>query len=143
MTGFLRSVLRRSYMTRWVVFVIGLAIAVSSSAVLAQSSSPNVSGIVSSPADKLRGETEKLKVEVELQKLAAVRTQFYFDWGYKVALGVAALLLLRWAVPQFSEISVPFGGGMFTAKRAPKQPNPAAPQDGPMPFADVAAALKR
>lgn len=76
---------------------------------------------VSSPADILKAQAEVKKVEIELIKAKDAGKQFYFDYSYKILLLVAVMALLIWLFPKIQEISIPFGVGTVTVRKAPKE----------------------
>lgn len=85
-------------------------------------------------ADKLRADAEMAKAQVEAKKIDLeeiktrhLNTQFYLDWAYKVVLLFGAAGILYWLFPQIQEFSFPWGTGIASLKRAPKEPGPAAP----------------
>lgn len=109
----------------WALFVPGPAHlpAGQGTARPATTPAPNTpADLIKADAEKIKAEAERRKVDVELKKAADARTQFFFDWSYRVGLALAAILLLAWLIPQVSEISLPWAGGTLSLKRAPKQP---------------------
>lgn len=76
---------------------------------------------VSSPADILKAQAEVKKVEIELIKAKDAGKQFYFDYFYKILLLIAVIMLLIWLFPKIQEISIPFGVGSVTVRKAPKE----------------------
>ncbi len=135
-----------------VIVAVGIASfgrtgSVLSSAVIfaAEPASQTTTSPAGSRVDDIRVEAEKLKAEAEVRKIADARLQFFMDWGFKVGLAIAALVLLAWLLPQVSEISVPWGTGTLSFKRArketlPIEASPPAPQPA---LAETAELLKK
>ncbi|MGC4095955.1 MAG: hypothetical protein QM706_02475 [Nitrospira sp.] len=85
---------------------------------------------VKAEAEMVKAQAEAKKVEVEATKAEHANWQFYFDWAYKIILLVGVLSLLLWLFPQIQEFSFPWGSGIATVKRAPKE-GPSTPPNTP------------
>lgn len=72
-------------------------------------------------ADVRRAEAEAKRVELEGIKAEDEKRRFYFDFAYRILLLIAAIGVLIWLIPQIQEISLPWGSGTFSAKRAHKE----------------------
>jgi hypothetical protein len=107
---------------------IGLILVLVAASSPAWSAEPSAATATSGP-DIIRADAERTKALAELkridldrEKAADVRTQYYVDLTYRIGLTVAALILLLILVPQITEFSMPWGPGVFSFKRVPKQP---------------------
>ncbi|OQW31002.1 MAG: hypothetical protein A4E19_20780 [Nitrospira sp. SG-bin1] len=82
-------------------------------------------------AEMTKAQVEGKKIDVEESKASHANWQFYFDWVYKVLLLIGAVAVLIWVFPQIQEFSFPWGSGIASLKRAPKEPGPPAPPSTP------------
>lgn len=67
--------------------------------------------------DRITADTETKKVELDYLKFEQEKKQFYWDQAYRFLVVIFATLLILWVFPQIQEISIPWAGGTFTAKK--------------------------
>jgi hypothetical protein len=83
--------------------------------------SQNASG-VDKESDLLKARAESKQTENDSIKIVDSRHQYYFDLAYRLLLLVAGIFLLIWLIPQIQSFSIPFGGGILSISKAPKEP---------------------
>lgn len=99
----------------------------------AEPSSESPIGVTAPSPELVKAQAERLKAETDSRKASDARLQFFLDWGYRVGLSAAALVLLVWLIPQVAEITLPWGGGTLSVKRAPKERLPEEAYAPPLP----------